>query len=165
MIRFVQPSDCSSLLDIDLKSYEKTWEANQFLANDTYVYVVDNRVIAFVSWRTNGGTLQIIKLGVTPSFRRQGIGSTMVNSILSRGLITRCLVLETALDSQLFLKENQFKWIETTTKRNTTLYIMENKNGIDNLASSNDDECFGIDGPDMDRQGPPGGPETSGIYS
>ncbi len=165
MIRFVKPADCAALLDIDIKSYEKRWEANEFLANDTYVYVVDERIVAFLSWRTNGGVLQIIKLGVTPSFRRQGIGSTMINAVLSRGMITKCLVLETSLDSQLFLKENQFKWINTITKRNITLYMMENKNGIDNLAGSYIDECFGVDGPDVDRQGPPGGPETSGVYS
>ena len=165
MIRFTQPTDCEMLLDIDIKCYDKVWLANEFLATDTYVYIIDKRIVAFVSWRTNGGTLQIIKLGVTPAFRRQGIGSTMIDAVLCRGLITRCLVSEDWLSAQLFLKDNQFKWVNTTIKRNTALYTMENKNGIDNLAGSYFDECFGVDGPDVDRHGPSDGPEAAGIYT
>ncbi len=138
MIRYTEPLDGPYLHDIDIKSYDHSvWKTRRFITTDTYVYVADKRPVAFVSWQHhNEDELLILKLAVTPSFRRQGIGTILLNSVLSRGLITTCVVFEHDLEAQLMLKKNSFKYLRTVIKVSHTLYTMENKNGIDNLAGS-----------------------------
>ena len=157
MIRYTEPADGAYLHDIDIKSYDhNVWMTRQFLTTDTYVYLADSRVVGFISWMHKDDDLLILKLAVTPSFRRQGIGTTLVNSVLSRQLITLCVVFEEDLGAQLMLKNNLFKYKKTIHKYGHTLYLMENKNGIDNLASCELDRCFPLDDPQMGGLGDTG---------
>ncbi len=165
MIRYTEPADGPYLHDVDIKSYDfNVWKTRQFLTTDTYVYVADGRPVAFISWKHKEEELLILKLAVTPSFRRQGIGTTLINSVLSRGLITACVVFEEDLGGQLMLKKNGFKFARTVTKDNHTLYLMENTNGVNNNTSSSPDRCFPLDDPEMGGHGDPG-EEVTGFES
>lgn len=165
MIRYTEPADGPFLHDIDIKSYDHhVWNTRQFLTNDTYVYVADGRPVAFISWNNKEGELLILKLAVTPSFRRQGIGTTLINSVLSRQMVTACVIFEEDLGGQLMLKKNGFLYTKTVHKDGHTLYLMENKNGINNLAGSSPDRCFPLDDPEMGRHGDIG-EEVTGFES
>lgn len=157
MIRYTEPADGPYLHDIDIKSYDyNVWKTRQFLTTDTYVYIADSRIVAFISWKHKEDELLILKLGVTPSFRRQGIGTTLINSVLSRGLVTNCIVFEDDLGGQLMLKKNGFRFLRTAHRGGHTLYLMENKNGINNDAGSDIDRCFPLDDPQMGGYGDTG---------
>ncbi len=165
MIRYTEPADGPYLHDIDIKSYDfNVWNTRQFLTTDTYVYLVDKRPVGFISWQHREEELLILKLAVTPSFRRQGIGTTLLDSVLSRGLITDCVVFEDDLGAQLMLKKNKFEYIKSIIKDDHTLYLMENRNGIDHDASSDLDRCFPSDDPQMGGHGD-FGEEVAGFES
>ncbi len=165
MIRYTEPADGPALHDIDVKSYDfNVWNTRQFLTTDTYVYLADNRPVAFISWKHKEDELLILKLAVTPSFRRQGIGTTLINSVLSRQLITACVVFEYDLGGQLMLKKNGFKYTKTVHKDEHTLYLMENKNGINDIAGSKFDRCFPLDDPKVGGHGD-SGPQAAGFES
>ena len=154
MIRYTEPADGPYLHDIDIKSYDfSVWKTRRFLTTDTYVYIADNRPVAFISWEHKEDELLILKLAVTPAFRRQGIGTTLINSVLSRGLLTACVVFEQDLGAQLMLKKNAFLFTKSVTQQGHTLYLMENKNGIDNLAGSQFDGSLDFNDPEMGRHG------------
>ena len=165
MIRYIEPTDWEFLHDIDIKSYDfRVWDMHKFMMTDTYVYVASERVVAFLSWERWKEELLILKLGVTPSFRRQGIGTNLINSVLSRGLVTNCVVFEESLAGQLMLKNNGFKFLRTATRDDQTLYLMENRNGIDYNAGSELGGCFPSDDSEMGGHGD-SGQEIAGFES
>jgi len=104
------------LVDIDIKSYDEVWEPNQLhkVGRDIRVCVMDtsDEIVGFYLVNAQAGRLgRLIKFAVKPSWRRQGIGTFMMENLLLQSweLTTlSCLVDEAELPAQLFLKENYF---------------------------------------------------------
>lgn len=150
MIRFLQPDDLVSVHDVDIKCYDAVWNSVRFTQLETYVYLVDSRVVGFITWKLNS-LLQVLKLGVTPGFRRQGIGTALLTAVLCRGMITKVPVLDEQVAGQLFLDANEFRHSSTRIVNGITVYMMENLNGFDNWPCCGTDERVEKHGDSMDQ--------------
>lgn len=118
-------SDFESIMNIDLKSFDLPWEPKKFEAyrESTRVLIIKDRVVGF--WVA---TLEIpvkeqeyinlLRLAVTPSFRRIGIGTVMVEDLLVNynRLMCATVLTEIQVESQFFLKSQDFKYIKTLRK-------------------------------------------------
>lgn len=94
-VRLTQPNDVNSITALDMKCYQyplslEGWK--QFLSevNDTNRVVVlekSRRAIGFAAYElvedlsTGDSHVEITKLGILPEYRRQGHGSTLIESI------------------------------------------------------------------------------------
>lgn len=121
LIRRIKPEDIFFLSEIDSKSYEgRFWSEDEFLTKLRlpeqlgYVITLDNLVVAYLLYRIYQNAVVVTRLGVEPIFRRKGLGSSLIKKIsdkLNLRSQDRILMVirETLLESQLFLKENNFK--------------------------------------------------------
>lgn len=113
-IRPSENNDQSSLVNIDLKSYDLQWDAGTWkcMSADTHVAEVDGRVVGFCVSQTNGNIIHILKLAVTPAFRRMKIGSSLMFDACLRHL-DKSFVSITVGASQVealeFIKRHDFK--------------------------------------------------------
>lgn len=113
--------DRVSIQNIDIKSFDLPWGDRKFKLNKdvTRVAIVDGRVVAFwIATIEEAGDIEyvnILRLAVTPSFRRLGIGSVLMEDILVNYNYLACstLVLDYQLSAQMFLKSNGFKYIKS----------------------------------------------------
>lgn len=120
-LRTAIQGDRESIENIDLKSHELLWDKKKFDSHKdaTRVAIVDNRVIGF--WvATNENDLDneyinLLRLAVTPSYRRQGIGSILLKDILFNynNLPCSTLVLEIEIEAQYFLAHHGFQYEKT----------------------------------------------------
>ncbi|MCH7649280.1 MAG: GNAT family N-acetyltransferase, partial [Thaumarchaeota archaeon] len=74
-------SDFESILNIDLKSFDPSWEPKKFEAHreTTRVLIIKDRVVGFwVATLETEEHINLLRLAVTPAFRRIGVGTVLM---------------------------------------------------------------------------------------
>lgn len=118
-------SDFKSILNIDIKSFDPEWPIKKFESNrkSTRVAIVQNRIVGF--WVATLETsideeqhIGLLRLAVTPSFRRQRIGTILINDMLTNYDHLMCVTILTDIqeEGQLFLAAQGFSHIKTLRK-------------------------------------------------
>lgn len=124
-IRWMTRKDLPQVLEIERRSFEFPWTKEQF--NDTLrirpvvgLVAVEKgtkeqeAVLGYIVYKLGKGFVDILNLAVPPHLRRLGIGTGLVQKIISRSKATRrksvgMLIRERNLEGQLFLREQGFK--------------------------------------------------------
>jgi len=118
-------SDFESIMNIDLKSFDPPWEPKKFEAyrESTRVLIIKDRVVGF--WVATLEVpieeheyINLLRLAVTPSFRRIGIGAVLMEDLLVNynRLICATVLTDIQVTGQFFLKSQGFKHIKTLRK-------------------------------------------------
>ena len=117
--------DINKILELEFDCYKNPLEKYQiqrYLKNGTILIVEDGKTpVGYVIYEhsalTGKQTVEIYALGVTPNYRRKGIGSELIEYVRAGGIKeVFCVVRETNLDAQLFLKKMDFKCIDQIKK-------------------------------------------------
>ena len=119
-VRWMIRRDMPAVVDIESRSFESAWVEEDFiqcLRNRSCVGMVaeteDYRIVGYMIYELAANRLELVNFAVDVDFRRQGIGSQMLQVLqkkLSRNRRT-CLSLvirESNLAGQLFFKANGF---------------------------------------------------------
>ena len=136
-------SDFKSILNIDLKSFDPEWSIEKFESHreSTRVAIVQDRVVGFwvacLEISINYENITLLRLAVTPSFRRQGIGAALMEDMLTNynHLMCATILIDTQKEGQLFLVSQGFRCIKTLRKVNIpgigeiTSYFFKRKSG------------------------------------
>lgn len=101
------------IVDLDIKSYDDVWEAEAFhnIGQSIRLCCIDDEIAGFYLVDGVAKLGRIIKFAVKPSWRRQGIGTEMMNNLLRESWLLETLsvnVNEYNVVGQLFLKNNYF---------------------------------------------------------
>lgn len=102
IIRLTRPTDINALKDLDIKSYHFPLELEDWQArisgsgkpNESMIVVTEvyKKPVAYAMWNVdkehNGIYLE--RLGVLPKFRRNGLGSRLVNRCMQHGYDQFC---------------------------------------------------------------------------
>ena len=118
-------SDIDSIMNIDLKSFDPPWEPRKFEAHreSTRVLIIKDRVVGF--WVATLEVpieeheyINLLRLAVTPSFRRIGIGAVLMEDLLVNfnRLMCATVLTDIQVEGQFFLKSQDFKHIKTLRK-------------------------------------------------
>ena len=79
MLRLARPADLEAIQDIQRQTPEASaWRAN---AEDCLVFESNGEIAGFLVFRRIFDESEILNLGVTPSFRRQGIASALIGHL------------------------------------------------------------------------------------
>ena len=119
-IRWMIRRDMQSVLDIEERSFEFPWSEDEFircLRQRNCIGMVaqkNEEVVGFMIYELHKNRLHILNFAVHPEFRRQNIGSSMVEKLVSKLSYQRrsrimLEVRETNLPAQLFFKDLGFK--------------------------------------------------------
>ncbi len=119
-LRWFIRRDYPEVLEIERQSFEFSWTEDDFHAElrqrniNGMVAEHEGRVVGFMVYALLADTIQILNFAVSPSSRRQGVGSQMVAKMicklrLQRRERLRLYVRETNLSAQLFFKSQGFK--------------------------------------------------------
>lgn len=117
--------DLEKIIAIDAKSFEEYWDQSEFserLKEKSVICLIaekENETIGFLVYELFLKRLSLMRIGVLPKFRRNGIGSKLLNELKNkltknRGLIS-AEVRETNLPVQLFLSSQGYKAVEVLT--------------------------------------------------
>lgn len=114
LIREFRSRDLAHVQNIDLKSYELQWDEDKWALHfdQTHVAVVNRRVVGFWTARITGSIIQILKLAVTPAFRRMKIGTLLLHDLIQSDLnaeYVQALIGESQLSALCFLRSRSFK--------------------------------------------------------
>ncbi len=114
--------------DIDIKSYDEVWEPEQLhkAGSKIKVCVSDDEVIGFYLVDPVAKLGRVLKFGVKPSRRREGVGSFMLDQLILISLDLETLstvVSEFNLPAQLFLKANFFGFKRQLRKEDGINYL------------------------------------------
>lgn len=123
-IRWMIRRDMPEVLAIEKKSFEFPWSEDDFLRCLRQrncigmVAEIDGKVAGFIIYELHKNRLHILNFAIDPEFRRRGIGSAMVQKLLSKLSHQRrnqilLEVRETNLPAQLFFKKHNFRAIST----------------------------------------------------
>ena len=118
-IRWMLHRDMSSVIEIENKSFDDPWSAQEFSKtlmsrNSGLVAEVNKSIAGFVVYELHKTHLVISNLAVAPEFKRQGIGKAIIDrlkdklSVSRRWFIEAC-VRETNLQAQLFFRSMDFR--------------------------------------------------------
>lgn len=120
-IRWMIERDMPSVLQIDSLSFgSRSWSDKEFTHNlkqrDTIGMIaeLDEEVVAFMVYELHKNRLHVINFAVHPKYRRMGIGSAMVEKLISKLSWQRRNriefdVYDDKLDTHLFLKSIGFR--------------------------------------------------------
>jgi ribosomal-protein-alanine N-acetyltransferase len=126
-IRWMIRKDLSFVLNIEESSFEFPWTEDEFIhclrqrANIGMVAEIGEDVVGYMIYGLHKNRIDLLTLAVHPSFRKQGIGRSMIEKLISkleyqrRNRITT-EVRETNLAAQLFLRQMGFR--ATDIRRN-----------------------------------------------
>lgn len=114
--------DFDRIAMIDTKSYEEYWTLNEFkkrLKQKSITCLIaeeEGEVIGFLIYELYLHRFTILRIGVLPSYRRKGVGSSLLRALEAKLTDKRTListeVRETNLQMQLFLKAQKYKAVE-----------------------------------------------------
>ena len=78
-------ADIDDVVEIQAASPEAAqWDVHDYLAYDFRVAVCDNRVAGFLVSRAAGpDECEVLNVAVSPEFRRTGVGSALISSLVS----------------------------------------------------------------------------------
>lgn len=112
-IRWMIRRDMPSVLEIEDRSFEFPWTEDEFIRclrqRDCIGMVAERseQVVGFMIYELHKNRIHILSFAVHPDFRRNGIGSAMVDKLITKLAYQRrnrimLEVRETNLDAQLF---------------------------------------------------------------
>ena len=116
----MHPYDIRNIIEIEKASFTTPWSELSFL-NQTYntnsiskVAVLENNVVGYVCIRLIPDEAHLLNLAVHQDFRRRGIATTLLNSVISelKGKDCRFLSLEVRVSNRIaikFYERNGFK--------------------------------------------------------
>lgn len=119
-IRWAIKRDIPTILAIEQASYDNPWTEDELTVirrqRDTIGMVaeINDEVVGFMFYELHPRRLHLSNFAVDPSFRRQGVGSSLMKTLTSklswdrRNRIT-LEVRETNLTAQLFFKSQGFR--------------------------------------------------------
>lgn len=119
-IRWLIRRDMPEVLRIERSSFEFPWTESEFInalrQRNTIGMVaeLDEVVVGYMIYELHRNRLQLWSIAVHPEFRRQGIGSAMVEKLASKLTHQRrskidAEVRETNLDAQFFFRDSGFR--------------------------------------------------------
>ncbi|GIW98959.1 MAG: hypothetical protein KatS3mg111_2292 [Pirellulaceae bacterium] len=119
-IRWMIRRDMPAVLEIEEASFEFPWSEEEFIncLRQRHcigmVAEVGGEVAGFMVYELHRHRLQLINFAVSPKFRRQGVGSAMVEKLISKLSLDRrnrilLEVRETNLPAQLFFRSMNFR--------------------------------------------------------
>lgn len=114
-IRWMIRRDMPEVLTIENESFAFPWDEDKFLTNLRARNVIGmvaehgERVIGFMVYSLDRESIAILDLAVDPSFRRQRVGSQLIEKLVGklsrqRRHVLTMTVRESCLGGQLFLK-------------------------------------------------------------
>ena len=118
-MRFLHNHDLSSILEIEEQNFEHPWVREDFISilrkRETTMMVseIDNKIMGYMIYELYKNHINLIRLVVPPECRRHGIGSALVNKIISKLSTCRRNHIELEIDDDnlavhLFLKSLGF---------------------------------------------------------
>ncbi|MEM7478880.1 MAG: ribosomal protein S18-alanine N-acetyltransferase [Planctomycetota bacterium] len=121
-IRWMIRRDMPSVLAIEDASFEFPWSEEEFircLRQRNCIGMVaerDDKVVGFMIYELHKNRLHLLNFAVAPVCRRESVGSSMVEKLVSKLSVERrsrimLEVRETNLDAQLFFKDLGFRAI------------------------------------------------------
>lgn len=119
-IRWMIRRDVPEVLNIEMRSFDFPWAEKDFincLRQRTCigaVYERNDQILAFMVYKLSKGKLTLLNFAVHPEFRRQGIGTQMIEKLrmklsLQRRQMIDLHVSDDNLTMQLFLRKVGFK--------------------------------------------------------
>ena len=119
-IRWLIRRDMPEVLDIEQQSFEFSWTEEDFLCclrQRNCIGMVaecDHRIVGFMIYELHKAKLHVLNFAVDPEFRRNGIGSQMIEKLVDKLSQQRrqeivLEVRESNLGAQLFFKQMGFK--------------------------------------------------------
>jgi len=119
-IRWLINCDLPGVLDIERQSFETPWCERHFLCclrERNCIGMVaeyNNRIIGFMIYELFKAKLQLLNFAVAPEFRRQAVGSQMIEKLVDKLSQQRrkeivLEVRESNLAAQIFFKKQGFK--------------------------------------------------------
>lgn len=118
-------SDYKAIRNIDLKSFDPEWPVEKFETHrdSTRVAIIKNRVVGF--WVATLETdinedeyVNLLRLAITPSFRRKGVGTVLMFDMLANYNNLMCATILTDIQEagQFFLANQRFRHIKNLRK-------------------------------------------------
>lgn len=119
-IRWMIRRDMPSVLEIENRSFEFPWTEDEFIRclrqRDCIGMVAEKceEVVGFMIYELHKSRIHILSFAVHPEFRRNGVGSVMVEKLITKLAYQRrnrimLEVRETNLDAQLFFRRLGFR--------------------------------------------------------
>ena len=119
-IRWLIRRDMPEVLEIEHSSFEFAWSEEDFLCclrQRNCIGMVaerDGRIVGFMIYELHKSTLQVLNFAVHPDFRRQNVGSQMVEKLMDklsqqRRQEIRLEVRERNLPAQIFFRAQGFR--------------------------------------------------------
>jgi ribosomal protein S18 acetylase RimI-like enzyme len=107
-------SDEPYCYDIEIKSYPEPWSVSEFTKNNrsSMVSLVDGQVVGYYCYLGD----KILRFAVLPSWRRMGCGSGMMGVLKMAAKRLTTIVPESNSTAQLFLKDMDFRCVNTIKK-------------------------------------------------
>ena len=113
-IRWMARRDLPDAIAIDRASFDRCWSSARFLRTlrlrGVYGLVAERSglVVAFAVYEFDGPRISLSRLAVHPSFRREGIGRQLLDTLTAKAAdherTLNLWVRETNLDAQLWLR-------------------------------------------------------------
>lgn len=136
-IRWMTRSDFDKVVHIDSLSYSFFWDYKKIFSvmtkNSSLGLVAEKNesIVGYLIYQSKMKNFLCSRLAVHPEYRRTGVGSEILNSIIFRMKKNKrnrinFLINEYNLEAQLFLKSKNFKAVEILKNNNTKedLYLM-----------------------------------------
>ncbi len=121
-IRFMIRRDMIEVLTIEAASFEQAWDEEEFLRCLRQrncigmVAEIGEQVVGYMIYELHNNHLYVLKLAVAPQYHRHGVGSQMVNKLVSKLNSNRrthieLVVRESNLSAQLFYRSQMFRCV------------------------------------------------------
>lgn len=118
-------SDFKSIRNIDIKSFDPEWPTKKFETHrdSTRVAIIKNRVVGFWVATLEASIdedehINLLRLAVTPSFRRKRVGTALMIDMLANYNDLMCTTILTDIQEtgQFFLASQGFRHIKNLRK-------------------------------------------------
>lgn len=122
-LRWCIRRDLPEVLEIDQAGYDSSWNEEDFCHYQRQrnqigmVAELGEKVVGYAMYGLYAGKIKLDRLAVHPFYRRQGVGTQMVQKLLNKLSISRrkrlvAVVPEMALAAQMLLKGQGFRAIK-----------------------------------------------------
>lgn len=113
LIRPYQVGDLQYLHDIEIKSYGQPWLGDEFtgFGRSTFVGTESLRVIGYYCIRYSASSTRLLRLAVSPTWRRMGTGSALMDHAKRQGGKVTTIVSELNEGAIAFLHDTDFRCV------------------------------------------------------
>lgn len=130
-VRLIRAADVDAVLSIEKRSFDYPWTPADFIdclkrkPVVGYVATINGQTVGYVIYQIVSGGMVILNLAVDPDFRRQSVGTQLVEEVQqkltprSRKFVS-ATCSEANLKAQLFLRSKGFTCVEIVRTDNQT---------------------------------------------